>query len=52
MGQYFKVVNHAKREYLEPFNMCSSANFPSLLGARETTSAISWLVCTSTNPVK
>jgi len=30
MGQYFKVVNHAKKEYLEPFNMRSSAKFPYL----------------------
>ena len=50
MGQYFKVVNHAKKEYLEPFNMRASARFSSLLGAHEMTRAISWLVCTSTNP--
>ncbi len=50
MGQYFKVVNHAKKQYLEPFKMRSSAKFPSLLGAHEMTRAISWLVCTSTNP--
>ena len=50
MGQYFVVVNHAKKQFLEPFNLRSSAKFPSLLGAHEMTRAISWLICTSPNP--
>ena len=50
MGQYFKIVNRAKRQYLEPFSMRSSEKFPSLMGDEEMTRSISWLVCTSTNP--
>lgn len=50
MGQYFKIVNCNKRQYLEPFSMRSSAKFPSLMSAEEMTRSISWLVCTSSNP--
>jgi hypothetical protein len=50
MGQYFKIVNRAKQQYLEPFSMRSSEKFPSLMGDEEMTRSISWLVCTSTNP--
>lgn len=50
MGQYFKIVNRTKRQYLEPFSMRSSEKFPSLMGAEEMTRSICWLVCTSSNP--
>ena len=50
MGQYFKIVNRTRREYLEPFSMRSSEKFPSLMGSEEMSRSITWLVCTSLNP--
>lgn len=50
MGQYFTIINQAKRQYLDPFSMRSSERFPALLEAEEMTRSICWLVCTSTNP--
>ena len=46
MGQYYKIINQAKQQYLDPF----SERFPALLEAEEMTRSISWLVCTSANP--
>lgn len=50
MGQYFKIINQAKRQYLDPFSMRSGERFPALLEAEEMTRSICWLVCTSGNP--
>jgi hypothetical protein len=50
MGQYFKIINQAKRQYLEPFSMRSRERFPAIFEAEEMTRSISWLVCTSSNP--
>ncbi len=50
MGQYYKIINRNKQQYLDPFSMRSSERFPALLEAEEMTRSICWLVCTSANP--
>jgi hypothetical protein len=50
MGQYHKIVNQTKRQYLEPFSMRASERFPAILASEDMTRSLSWLVCMSENP--
>lgn len=50
MAEYFKIVNVAKKEYLEPFRLRCSEKFPTFMMSRDMTQALAWLTCTSNNP--
>ena len=49
MGQYFKIINQTKKQYLEPFDMPSSERFPTLIQNDFMCRMVTWLVCRSEN---
>ena len=49
MGQYFRIINESKEQYLEPFSMPCSERFPNLISNALMTRCITWLVCSSNN---
>ena len=52
MGQYFKIINRSKTEYLEPFSLvATSEKFPSLMYSQSVLQSIGWLTCLSSNPL-
>ena len=49
MGEYFRVVNQGKMEYLDPFSMRSSEKIPSMLFSQDMSRSIALLSCNSGN---
>ena len=49
MGEYFKIINQAKKQYLEPFSMPCSERFPSIISNDLMCRLITRLVCGSEN---
>ena len=49
MGEYFRVVNQDKTEYLDPFTMRSSEKIPSMLFSEDMSRSIALLSCNSDN---
>lgn len=49
MGQYFLIANKCRKEFLDPFVIPASEKFPKILSSHFIQSALTLLVCGSSN---